>query len=177
MERDPDYCSTCYGSAKEHGRTVRMTDVYKYPICGLCESRIRNGLVQYHPSNGTEFYDYFIPRCEVCRHYIDNPDNPLPGKLQPPYAACAHGVLDRLLVQQVESRDHISMWFDPADLSRYDESGTLCCPAICKRFTHKDDSDGASRDPAPRDCPGQMTFDDINIPIEKTAEHRKLVTI
>lgn len=71
MSDDPNYCAYCYGEAKKHGRAVRQTDVCEWRICTLCESRIRNGLVHYNPSNGTE-YRIFEGRCGECRHHIDD---------------------------------------------------------------------------------------------------------
>lgn len=153
------YCGVgCYGEAVKAGRLVRQTDVCKYPICSLCESRIREGLVHYRPSNGTEF-DYFESACNRCKHHIDNYEDPKPGKLRPPFVACTWGVKDRLLVQQVESAGHISTWFDPADLD------PSTCPATCKRYTPKDYPHDDRDAPKP-DLPGQMTLGEIDVPVE-----------
>lgn len=161
----PDYCGRCYDEARKHGRTVRKTDVYDYPICSLCESRIRNGLVKYRPSNGTEFL-VFLDRCSKCRHWIDDTDDPQPGNLEPPYNTCQWGVLDRFYVNMAFGHDHISNWFDPADLD------ASTCPATCKRFTHRNDGDGETRDPPPVDCEGQMFFGDLDVPREPAAIER-----
>lgn len=159
--RQDGYCGTCYTEAKKAGRDVRLTTVYPYPVCGMCEQRIRNGLVHYRPSNGTEF-EIFRSRCEDCRHCREDLNGePRPGTLKPPFANCAWGVLDRVYVQQGEDYDHISTWFDPAELQTTDADGSPSCPAVCLRFTHKDDSDGEFRDPPPPDCEGQLTFSDV----------------
>lgn len=154
----PDYCGTCYGQAKKHGRTVSLTTVYPYKICGLCEGRLRNGLVKYSPSNGTE-YMMFEERCGDCRHYIDDGESAptLDGKP----VMCAHGVLDRVSYQMFTDHDHISRWFDPADIRTTDDQGGPMCPAECLRFTHKNDPDGERRDPPKPDCEGQMFFSDV----------------
>lgn len=145
----PDYCATCYSDAAKCGRPVRLTALHKLPICSLCEQRLANGLIKYRPSNGTEF-DIFLSRCFRCRHWIDDMDNPQPGKLSPPYSACKWGVLDRMYHGML-SYDNIGNWFDPADL---DPSG---CPATCKRYT-PDDYGFDDRDPPAPDVPGQMTL-------------------
>jgi hypothetical protein len=41
---DPDYCGTCYGEARKHGRKVSLTTIYPYAVCGQCEQHLRNGL-------------------------------------------------------------------------------------------------------------------------------------
>jgi hypothetical protein len=46
---DSDYCGTCYGAARKHGRKVSLTTIYPYPVCGQCEQHLRNGLVHYSP--------------------------------------------------------------------------------------------------------------------------------
>lgn len=163
--RDPDYCSYCCGDAKKHGRAVHMTDVCDYPICGLCERRAREGLIRYRPSNGAEMM-MFESRCDKCRHFITDEKM---GSLEAPFNACQWGVLDRLYVMQMSERDHISNWFSPDDI----ENG---CPATCRRFTHKNDSDGERRDPPRPDCEGQMFLGDLNIPVESAAVKRIAVS-
>lgn len=160
-----DYCIDCCGEAKKAGRDVRMTDLHpKYPLCTLCEARRREGLVHYRPSNGTEF-DIFLERCFSCRHHIDDWDNPKPGTLEEPFNTCAWGVLDRLYVSMMERDGHIANWFDPKDL-------TPGCPADCQRYTHKDDDPSDGRNPPVPDIPGQLTFDDLNVPVELSFDER-----
>jgi hypothetical protein len=168
------YCAGCYGEAEKAGRSVRTTDLYEYPLCIRCEARMREGLIHYRPSNGAEFR-YFESRCEDCRHFIDDHENPKPGQLERPFATCSWGVLDRIYVQMWSSTDHISNWFDPADISTRDVNGKYICPAECKRFTHKDERDGELREPPKPDCEGQMFFGDLDIPVERVPE-RKAVT-
>lgn len=148
------YCGGCYGAAEKAGRPVRKTDVYDYPLCGLCEGRVRNGLIQYHPSNGTEF-DYFLSTCERCRHFDGG------GLSDHRVKACAWGVLDKLLNGMSEPSDSGTFWFDPADLATHGLNGELICPARCLRFTGRNDADGNLRDPPPRDCEGQMFLGDL----------------
>jgi len=149
------YCLRCGSCWEGKRRLVRDMDEL---FCELCRNREREGLVHYTPSNGAEG-DLFFSQCEECRHNIDDPDNPRPGSLTPPYQTCAWGVSDRLYVQMLESRDHTCMWFDPDDIKRG-------CPATCRRFTPRDYSLG-DRDPAPPPCPGQMSFDDLDTPVER----------
>ncbi len=137
-----------------------MTDMYDYPVCDQCERHLRNGLIHYRPSNGTEG-GMFMERCEDCRHCKDNPEDPKPPKLTAPYELCAYGVLDRVVTQMFESYGHISTWFDPADLNDKLEDGSPRCPAECKRFTHRDDPNGALRDPPRPDCEGQMFLEEL----------------
>lgn len=146
------YCGTCYGEAEKHGRAVRLTQVYDYPVCSQCESRLRNGLVHVSFSNGTEGY-IFRGRCEDCRHNIDNGESI--GEMNPPFKCCTHGVLDRVIRQMAEDHDHICHWLDPKDIDN------STCPPTCLRFTHRDDDLGHLRDPAPPDVAGQLTFEDV----------------
>lgn len=152
-------CSKCHHATRE-ARIV--PELYQWPLCGVCEGRIRNGLIHYRPSNGSEF-EYFYHRCCSCRHFIDDSADPLPGKLMPPFTACTWGVLDRLHVSMVEDCEHISNWFDPKDI----EDG---CPATCLRYTHKNDPDGETRDPPPPVDPAQMTFGDLLTVVERVPE-------
>jgi hypothetical protein len=158
MNDDPNYCSTCYGEAKKHGRPVRTTDIYPYPLCSTCEQRMRNGLVRYHPSNGTEAM-MFEERCDRCRHNIDNGES-FPDLSKKP-VICAWGVRDRLMHQMATDMDHIDKWFDPADLRTECDDGSPMCPAECLRFTHKGDEDGDKRDPPKPDCEGQMFLGEL----------------
>jgi hypothetical protein len=146
----PDYCSCCYDAARKAGRPVRQTDVYKWQICDLCESRIREGLLHYFPSNGTEF-GIFESHCNRCRHY--NPDADYGNHED---KACTWGILDKILNAQIEDYDTINAWFDPAHITREAKDGSLICPADCLKFTHKNDGDGPLRDPPPKDAAGQM---------------------
>lgn len=155
VHRDPNYCSKCYGAAQKAGRPVRMTDVCDYPICLLCESRIRNGLVHYIPSNGTEGM-IFQERCEQCRHLSADPRG---------FDTCAWGILDQMLDSAWEEHDSAKVWYDPEVLD------PETCPATCKRFTGKGDADGPSRDPPPKDCTGQMFLDELlEVPVERVPE-------
>ena len=120
--------------------------------------REKDGLVYYRPSNGTEF-TCFYDRCEGCRHYTDDLSNPKPGRLSPPFTACTWGVLDRLLVAQVEDRGGRSSYFDPADLN------PATCPATCLRFTPRDYGFD-DRDPPKPDLPGQMVFGEESAGVE-----------
>jgi hypothetical protein len=158
MTRPDEYCGGCCGEAAKRGRPVRKTDLYAYPLCGLCESRMREGLVRYRPSNGTEFR-MFRSHCDNCRHCIDSEDDPKPGSLTPPFQCCSWGVLDRLYQQMWSKHDHISNWFNPLDLKPE-------CPATCLRFTHRNDPEDESRNPPPPSDPAQMTFADLDIPVE-----------
>lgn len=160
---NPAYCACCYDQAKKHGRPVRVTDVYEYQICSLCESRIRNGLVKYQPSNGTEF-DIFQEGCERCRHY----DKSVLGEGDFSRKACAHGILDKLLDGMFSESDSMKFWFDPQDLTTRDANGKYICPAQCLRFTGKNDPDGERRDPPKPDCEGQLFFSDILVVKEKS---------
>lgn len=153
MSTDPNYCGTCYSEAKKQGRAVRMTDAYPYPVCSQCERHLRNGLIHYSPSNGTE-YLIFEERCYDCRHNIDDGES-CPDITKKP-RICAWGVRDRVMHQMATDADHIDRWFDPEDLSTRSADGSLICPAECRRFTHKNDGDGARRDPPKPDCEGQM---------------------
>lgn len=136
---DKDYCATCYGAAKANGRPVKMTEVYHRPICSLCESRIRNGLVHYVPSNGSEGRA-FISRCTRCRHYQDNDGRP---------QTCTWGILDKITGMMIEESDSAKAWHDPANL---ETTGN------CLRFTDRNDPHG---DPPPKDCEGQIFFGEL----------------
>jgi len=100
----------------------------------------------------------FTSRCERCRHFIDDRDDPQIPRLSRPFSNCQWGVLDRLNMSAMSSDDHISNWYDPDDIEP-------TCPAICKRFTDRNDDD-PSRDPPKPDMPGQMFLGDIDIPCE-----------
>jgi hypothetical protein len=163
------YCAGCYGQAAKAGRIVRQTNAYEFPLCGLCERRVREGLVRYRPSNGTE-YMMFDAQCGRCRHHTD--DGESPPSLTPPYRMCAWGVLDRLTYQMGEDADHPCNWFDPADLRRFAPDGRLLAPADCLRFTDKRDGDGERRDPPRPDCEGQLTFSDLLTVHEPSAAER-----
>lgn len=145
---DKPYCNACYGLAEKRGRTITASG-----YCTLCDTRRREGLVAYCPSNGTEGMMFF-ERCEDCRHCDDE------GFHDRNVKACAWGVLDRLLNAMCEDDDHVFNWHDPANLD------TSTCPATCLRFTPKD-YDGDDRDPPPPVDPNQMTFDDLDIPVEQ----------
>lgn len=156
MTTENNYCDGCYSDAAENGRAVRQTELSKYPLCVLCESRTREGLLHYRPSNGSEF-SCIESRCAVCRHNIDDRDNPQPGSLNPPYQCCSWGILDRFYIQMWGGYSNIANWFDPKDLTH---------EGRCLRFTHRNDPDGELRDPSPTPDPAQMTFSDLNVPIE-----------
>lgn len=150
------YCACCYSDAAKAGRATRpVPGLTKYELCGLCESRLRAGLIHYEPSNGTEF-EIFMGQCFRCRHYIDDTENPKPGRLEPPFNACAWGVLDRFYAAMPWGHDHIGYWFDPADLEPSKDDP----PPDCKRFMHKDDPRGEFYDPPTPDVGGQLTFED-----------------
>lgn len=152
------YCWYCCTDAVKSGRLVRLVkiDGQELEVCPLCESKARNGLIHYRPSNGEEF-GIFESKCFVCRHHIDDSEDPQPGRLESPYALCTHGVLDRFAVQMGSGYDDISNWFDPQDL---EYNGTFW-PARCRRFTHKSDGDGETCDPAPCPIAGQLSFEDL----------------
>lgn len=164
------YCgSGCYSAAAKAGRLVRATQWGN--LCSLCESRAREGLLHYRPSNGTEF-QIFEGRCETCRHYnveaqhdmSIQPRNDVPGNL------CTWAVLDRITNQMWSEHDAACNWFHPADLATHDANGRYICPAECKRYTHKDDRDGEWRDPPPRDVPGQLLLEELLDVPEPTRE-------
>lgn len=137
---NPNYCGHgCYSAAIIAGRSVREVDGKR--LCVLCESRHRNGLVRYSPSNGTEF-DYFQSRCEGCRHFTGDIDDVKK-------TACHWKVLDQMLNQMCEAKDSPKMWWNPDDID------PVTCPATCKRFTPKDYPHD-DRDPPKPDVPGQM---------------------
>jgi hypothetical protein len=154
---DSDYCGTCYGAARKHGRKVSLTTIYPYAVCGQCEQHLRNGLVHYSPSNGTEFA-YFEDECGRCRHHIDDGES-CPSLTKP--TMCAWGVLDRITHQMATDHDHIDRWFDPQDLRTKGEVGEPLCPARCLRFTYKGDAGGEHRDPPKPDCEGQMFLGEV----------------
>jgi len=132
----------------------------------MSEQHKRNGLVPCYFPNGTAF-ECFYASCAVCRHCTDNLDNPQPGRLTPPFPNCKWGVLDRIYVAMtIRDRDHASHWHDPENIEITDADGWPRCPPLCKRFTPKD-YDNDDRDPPAPDLPGQMTLDDINIPVER----------
>jgi hypothetical protein len=167
----PNYCDGCYGEARKEGRATHDVTIegHARKYCSQCESFARNGLVHYRPSNGTEF-DIFVSRCHQCRHWIDDRDDPKPGRLAPPFTTCKCGVLDRFYVSMAYGAGHVSNWFDPADIDADD------CPATCKRFTHKDDPNGEFRDPPPPDCAGQMMLGESVEIVERRAEELEQVT-
>jgi hypothetical protein len=142
MTTETEHCATCYGAAAKAGREVRQTEVNEFAVCGLCERRIREGLIHYRPSNGTEFH-IFLSRCDRCRHFNDD------GLSDATVKACKWGVLDKLLDGQFSDSDSPVFWFDPSDL----RDG---CPAECLRFTDRNEPMGELRDPPPKDCEGQM---------------------
>lgn len=148
------YCAGCYGEAKKAGRLVRQTDVYPWAICAQCETRVRNGLIHYTPSNGTE-YSMFKQQCETCRHYLRSDDPSAAGK------GCAWGVLDKIESQMWTEHDNANRWFDPADLMTKDASGRLICPPDCQRYTYRGDAGGEHRDPQPPDVTGQLMIEDL----------------
>lgn len=158
-------CAYCHNAAAKAGRPVRMTEVCEYPICPVCEARVRNGLLHYRPSNGTEGM-IFEERCERCRHYIDDGESAYSYNLDKP-VMCQFGILDRMKLSGWGDHDSSTNWYDPADLRTKSPDGELICPAECLRFTDKDDPDGARRDPPPKDCEGQMFFGDIDVPVER----------
>ncbi len=161
MSAPEGYCGGCYGEAKKKGRPVRVTDVYKYALCSLCESRMRNGLVHYIPSNGTEGH-MFETECEKCRHYSTHPEG---------YGTCAFGILDKMVESGWEDRDSAKSWYDPADLRTKDHEGNPICPAQCLRFTDKNDPNGNLREPPPKDCAGQMFLGEVlDVPERKIPE-------
>lgn len=116
--------------------------------------RERDGLLFYRPSNGTEF-QIFQERCARCKHWIDDLDDPQPGRMAPPYATCKWGVLDRLYIAMTRERGDIADYHDPADLRTERLDGLPVCPAECLRFTPKDYGFD-DRDPPSPDVPGQM---------------------
>lgn len=114
----------------------------------------RAGLVYYRPSNGTEM-EMFEAQCGRCRHCIDDGESAYDPKK---FTLCTWGILDRLAMSAWTENPQAN-WFDPADL----KDG---CPAECLRFTDKNDPSGDLRDPPPKDCIGQMFFNDLDVPIE-----------
>lgn len=158
--RQANYCDTCYSAASKAGRTVRAVTIggNEWEVCTLCESRIRNGLIHYVPSNGTEGHA-FLGRCERCRHF--DPDTLQDASVK----GCAWGIADKILTMMYAESDSPNAWHDPADL-------TPTCPATCLRFTSKDDPHGEHRDPPPPDVPGQLTFGELPefTPVERAIE-------
>jgi hypothetical protein len=152
-----NYCACCYAAAAKAGRTVRLTDVYEYPVCSLCESRLRNGLIHYVPSNGSEG-DMFASQCNRCRHFDPASDEDYTVK------QCAWGIRDKVTAMMWEDSDSAKAWHDPADLD------DQYCPASCRRFTSKDDENGHFRDPPPPDVTGQMTFGEVDMPVERSPD-------
>lgn len=164
MSRDPDYCSQCFTAAKKAGRSVRMTPYYEWPICSLCESRLREGLVHYRPSNGTEG-DLFEAQCERCRHYRPMSDD---GERA---ASCKLKILDRVFEQMWSDYDAACHWFMPDVLKTTLAGGSPCCPAECLKFSPPGDGDDANGTPIV-DCPGQLMLDDLWCPHEPAAAER-----
>lgn len=150
-------CSTCYSSKLP----VRLTQLHDYPVCGRCEQHLRNGLVHYRPSNGSEFMD-FEERCCDCRHFKGD-DAVCSGK-----PACDFGILDRFYTQTMNDCEHISNWFDPADLKLEQKIF-----GVCQRFTDRNDPNGELRDPPKPDCEGQLFFGDL--PVERREPVRQAV--
>lgn len=96
----------------------------------------------------------FESRCNQCRHFVDDYDNPQPPKFDVPGNQCKWAILDRFIAGSWLESDSNAFWFNPIDL----RPG---CPAECLRFTDKGDENGHLRDPPPPDCVGQMTFSDV----------------
>jgi hypothetical protein len=174
FHRQANYCDGCYGAAARRGRPVRTVNINGKDkiVCAVCESRMRNGLIHYVPSNGTEG-EMFRSRCDRCRHFIDDSDNPQPPKFESPYSQCQWGVLDKITAAMWEESDHMCHWFDSSDVTNHGLNGELLCPARCLRFTGKGDFGGELRDPPPPDVVGQMTLGELAVPKEKSADKRQ----
>lgn len=168
MSSDPNRCSLCYDAAKKAGRAVRMTEIYPYKICQLCENRLREGLVFYIPSNGTEAM-IFQERCERCRNCSEHKDHG--------YATCAFGILDRILDSACEESDGTKRWHDPLNIRTEGDDGKMICPAECLRFKDRNEMNGERFDPPPKDCEGQMTFDDVLVVEERAPQRTELMEI
>ena len=151
MSTDPNYCALCYSAAAKAGRPVKLTDVYKYAICSLCESRIRNGLTHYVPSSGTEGR-MFTARCKRCRHCSEHPNG---------YPVCAFKIMDQLLESGWCDSDSSKGWWDPSVMKTREADGSHIFPAQCLKFTDRRDGDGETRDPPAPDVEGQMFFGDL----------------
>jgi hypothetical protein len=156
------YCNFCYSDAEKAGRKVYLRDrpgPYDNKTCDTCESRLREGLVHYRPSNGTE-WQIFEERCENCRHRRQE------GYEDATKPACTWGISDKLLNAMWQGYEGEANWHDPANLKTVDEDGDSMCPAECLRFSpHGDDG---NEPPEPHD-PHQLTFDDIDVPHEPPA--------
>lgn len=157
----PNYCCHCYGAAEKAGRDVREV-APDLRLCVLCEWRWREGLIHYVPSNGIEGR-MFERQCDRCRHDTDDGESPprltVPGKL------CMWAIKDRLFASGWCDSDSSARWYSPDDL----DASTY--PARCRRFTSKDDDDGALRDPPPPDCVGQMMLEEVlAMPIERAID-------
>jgi hypothetical protein len=134
--------------------------------CKLAEA---NGLIRFYFANGSE-WSGFEARCDKCRHFIDDPENPKPGKVTPPHNCCAWGVLDRIYESMATGRYGYGTSYHPPE----DAEVVRLNPA-CKRFTHKDDENGEFRDPPKPDCPGQLVLGESDVPVEKSPSACKAV--
>lgn len=134
-------------------------------------SKIKHeGLVKIHFSNGSE-WDCFSSRCDDCRHNIDfnDADYPRAPKLSPPHNICTWGILDRIYYcMATDAHGYGNSLHSPDDMEIVHKFFPHC-----KRYTHKDDFDGEFREPPTPDIPGQMTFDDIDVPVEINPLHKE----
>jgi hypothetical protein len=126
------------------------------------------GLVRSYFPNGSSV-ECFLDRCCYCRHNIDDPNNPKPGSLSPPYNCCEWGVSDRIYDTMATSRYGYGTSFHPPEDVVVEDLTTRCL-----RFTHKDDKDGHLNDPPPPDAKGQMMLGDDDIPQEKAVAAREV---
>lgn len=161
-DRSKVYCHGVHWFYDADADRVRplMRKVDEKEYCPDCLPFVQEGMVVVSFSNGTEL-DCFHAGCFNCRHYIDDLENPQPGRLSPPFNACAWGVLDRIYLDMVEVERPRTRFHHPDDID-----GSTC-PPTCKRFTPKHDSDGEYRDPPPPDVPGQMLLGEDIAPVER----------
>ena len=151
-------CCYCYSEAAKAGRPVRKIDICDYEICTLCETRLREGLLYYIPSNGTEF-DIFQEQCDRCRFGGTHPEHGCP--------TCAHGIIERLMDSAWEGDDSMKKWWMPDVLRTRGEDGHHLCPADCLKFSDRSNDDGMGNKPPPPDCIGQMMlWEAVPAPVE-----------
>jgi hypothetical protein len=122
---------------------------------------LAEGLMRVYFPNGTSYMD-FECNCGNCRHFIEDQENIKPPKLEPPHNICSWGVLDRIVhCMAVSPYGYGTSFHHPDDMEIVDEFWPRC-----KRFTPRGYG-GDDRDPPTPDAPGQLTFGEIDVPVEQ----------